>query len=261
MSKKLFLSLAFMLTIALGIGAWFFVSHDRNDNQHTEERIATSDMRRFREEFEALNGQPNAAGTQTMQTVSIPEFNLVNYATPERILEIVESGTGLIFFGFPQCPWCRQMAPLLIDVALAQGIDTIYYIDMTTIRTTWQVQDGQPVMTNPGHPRYQDLLVAFRSVIEPMDLNPFHITDTDGNRFDTGELRIFVPTVIAIRDGRIVDSHVYTVPASIPGNPYGNQWNPLAEDEIRYLRTIYERVIRSTLGVTTCPGADVDSAC
>jgi len=207
------------------------------------ENIVTSDMLRFKYEYEALNNQPNAAGTNYMKPITIPDYNLIRYATPEEILEIASSGTGLILFGFPQCPWCRQMTPLLIDIALEKGLDVIHYIDMTTIRTTWQLQDGIPVMTDPGHPSYQDLLIAFSSVLEPMELNPFHLTDPNGTPINTGELRIFVPTVVAIYEGSIVASHVYTVPASAPGNAYGNHWHPLSDEELAYLRSIYEQVI------------------
>ena len=206
----------------------------------------TPDMLRFQYEYEALNDYPTAAGVN-LKAITIPEFNLIQYITPEEILEIAESGTGLIYFGFPQCPWCRQMTPLLIDVALEMGLDVIHYLDLLPIRTTWQLQDGIPVMVDPGHPRYQDLLVAFSSVLEPMELNPFHLTDADGNRINTDELRIFVPTVVAIRDGVIVASHVYTVPASVPGNPYGNQWHPLSEEESLYLRAIYEAIVAALL--------------
>jgi len=208
----------------------------------------TPDMLKFKYEYEALNNQPNAAGTAYMKEIAIPEFNLIRYTTPEEILEIADSGTGLILFGFPQCPWCRQMTPLLIDVALQGGLEAIHYIDMTTIRTTWQLVDGEPVMVDPGHERYQDMLEAFRSVIEPMSLNPFHLTDVEGNRVNTGELRIFVPTVVAVRDGVIVGSHVYTVPASYPGNVYGNHWLPLSDDENDYLRAIYEELIAALVG-------------
>ena len=219
--------------------------------------VPSADMLRFKEEYEALNGEMNPAGTHTYITNIIPEFNLIEYYTPEDILKLAESGTGLIYFGFPQCPWCRQMTPMLIDIALDMGLDTIYYIDLTNIRSTWELQDGIPVMTNPGHPRYQDLLVAFTSVIEPLVLNPFALTDPEGNRISTGELRIFVPTVVAIRNGQIVGSHVYTVPASFPGNPEGNQWSVLSTEEAKELRTIYENIIRTLTG----PGACTNTAC
>jgi len=229
--KRVLIVIAVFLVLGAGVYVWDVINRSETDAM------------RFKREYEALNGERNPADTHTYKTITIPKVNLMKYVTPEEILEIAESGTGLIYFGFPQCPWCRQMTPLLIDVAIGMGLDTIYYIDLTTIRTTWEIIDGVPVMTDPGHSRYQDLLVAFRSVIEPIPLNPFHLTDAEGNRFNTEELRIFVPTVVAIRDGRIVASHVYTVPASFPGNPEGNQWNPLTVEENRELRTIYEKVI------------------
>jgi len=203
----------------------------------------TEDMLRFKYEYESFNDQPNPAGTAYFQNIYIPEFNLIRYVTPEEILAIAESGTGLIYFGFPNCPWCRQMTPLLIDIALEMGVDTIYYINMLPIRTIWDLdEDGEPIMVYSGHPYYQDLLIAFESVIEPMSLNPFYFRGVN-----TEELRIFVPTVVAIRDGEIVASHVYTVPASYPPLNNGNQWLPLSEDETAYLRAIYEELIRAML--------------
>ena len=240
MNKNIIIGLVILLVV-IGIGVFFVTSNNQEDNRVTE------DMIRFKEEYEALNGQMNTANTHTLQTLNIPEFNLIKYTTPEEILDLAESGTGLIYFGFPQCPWCRQMTPLLIDVALDMDLDVIHYIDMTTIRTTWELEDGIPVMTDEGHPRYQDLLIAFESVIDPLELNPFHLTDDEGNRFNTEELRIFVPTVVAIKNGEIVASHVYTVPTSAPGNTEGNQWNPLNREETSILRAIYENVIAALL--------------
>ena len=229
------------------------IIYEENETVCEEDKVAhaereiTYDMIRFRAEYEALNGQPNAAGTRLMKTIEIPEMNLISYVTPEEILNIAESGTGLIYFGFPQCPWCRQMTPLLIDVALSLGLEHIYYIDMLPIRTTWELQEGVPVMTDPGHPYYQDLLRVFSAILEPMELNPFHLVDSDGDRINTEELRIFVPTVVAIRDGKIVDYHIYTVERSIPGNEGGYQWYPLSDEEELYLRDIYTRVITAVM--------------
>ena len=239
--RKMKLTVLAMLLVALvGIGA---CAHgNRNDN------IPTADMLRFKAEHEELNGQRNPADTQTYKTITIPEYNLVRYVTPEEILEIAESGTGFIYFGFPQCPWCRQMTPLLIDLALDMGLDTINYIDMTDIRSTWELQDGVPVRTDPGHPRYQDLLAAFSSVIETLEINPFALTDDDGNRISTGELRIFVPTIVGVRDGNIVGSQMYTVPASFPGNPDGNQWHPLSTEEADEMRAKYRDIIAAVQG-------------
>jgi thiol-disulfide isomerase/thioredoxin len=234
---------------------------NNNEENNNEKHVATADMLRFKGEYEALNGSI-VNDTLTYKTITIPEFNLIKYVTPEEILKIAENGTGLIYFGFPQCPWCRQMMPLLIDIALDMGLDTIYYLDLLhyNIRTTWQLdENGVPEMIDSGHDRYQDLLTAFHSVLEPLPLNPFHLRDASGNWINTGEMRIFVPTVVAIRNGEIVASHVYTVPASFPlnatnpdWNPNDNQWQPLSAEETQELRTIYENVIAALSGSGVC---------
>ena len=245
---KKILGFIISLVIIIGLSIYLF-----NIQRYDEEKgYVTADMLRFKYEYESLNGLYNASGTRMLKSISIPEFNLIRYASVDEILEIARNGTGLIYFGFPQCPWCRQMTPLLIDVALDMGIDVIYYIDMTTVRTTWELQEGIPVMTDSGHPRYQELLEVFESVIIDLPLNPFHLTDLDGNRISTNELRIFVPTVVAIRNGEIVGSHVYTVDSSMPGNPYGNQWNPLTDEEESKLRGIYASLIRALNKPNVC---------
>ncbi|MCL2445732.1 MAG: conjugal transfer protein TraF [Oscillospiraceae bacterium] len=252
MKKKVLTALILLALFTVGFLLGVFVVAPLFNRTTETPRVPTADMLRFQAEYEALNGTQNAAGTRTMKTIDIPEFNLISYITPEEILDIADNGTGLIFFSFPQCPWCRQMAPLLIDVALDMGLDVIHHIDMTTIRTTWELQDGVPVMTNPGHPYYQDLLVAFERVIEPLPLNPFHLVDEDGERHNTEELRIFVPTVVAIRDGRIVDWHVYTSERSFPGNEGNYQWDALDADETAELREIYQRVIGAMIVTPDC---------
>lgn len=244
MKKKALIALILLALFTVGFLLGVFVIAPLFNRNPQESRVPTADMLRFQQEYEALNGQQNAAGTRTMQTIDIPEFNLIRYSSPEEILfDLLDGGTGLVLFSFPQCPWCRQMMPLLIDTALDMGLDEIFYLNMTTIRSTWELQDGVPVMVDPGHAHYQDLLTAFERVIEPLPLNPFHLTDEDGNRINTEELRIFVPTVVAIRDGRIVDWHVYTSERAFPGNEGNYQWYPLEADESRELRNIYQRVI------------------
>lgn len=148
---KIHIMLVALLLTSIGIGTSVLTDD-------IEKNIVTADMVRFQEEHESLNGQRNASDTQTFKDITIPAFNLIRYVTPEEILEIAESGTGLIYFGLPECPWCRQMTPLLIDVALDMGLDVINYIDVSTFRSTWELQDGIPIMTDSGHPRYQDLL-------------------------------------------------------------------------------------------------------
>ena len=53
--------------------------------------------------------------------------NLFVYRTGEEIIDILEHGTGVVFLGFPSCPWCQAYAPMLNSLAKEYGIKTIYY--------------------------------------------------------------------------------------------------------------------------------------
>ena len=62
--------------------------------------------------FEALNGQ-TASNSQTYMEVHIPEDSLFVPINEEDTLQLLESGTGVLIFEFPECPWCRNMMPVV----------------------------------------------------------------------------------------------------------------------------------------------------
>lgn len=53
--------------------------------------------------------------------------NVFVYASGKEAIEILEEGTGVVFLGFPSCPWCQAYAPMLNDLAKEYGIEKIYY--------------------------------------------------------------------------------------------------------------------------------------
>lgn len=103
-----------------------------------------------------------------------PQDNRFIYATPEQIISTLESGTGLIFLGFPECPWCQQLAPITNEAAIDESLDQILYLN---IRSSRQANDET----------YQKL-VSLLSDYLPKDEN--------------GNPRISVPKVIAAKSGQ-----------------------------------------------------------
>ena len=43
---------------------------------------------------------------------SVTKENIFVYKTKEEILNILEHGTGIVYFGYPECPWCMAYVPL-----------------------------------------------------------------------------------------------------------------------------------------------------
>ena len=47
----------------------------------------------------------------------------IKYSNYDEIFEILESKSGVIYFGFPECPWCRNIALPLVDSAMEYGLE------------------------------------------------------------------------------------------------------------------------------------------
>ena len=98
------------------------------------------------------------------------------YKNGQEIADIIEYGTGVIFLGFPSCPWCQAYAGYLADVAKETGLKTINYFN---------VQDARKNNTE----EYQKLVNLLGSNLQ---------YDENGAR------RIYVPDAVFVVDGRIV---------------------------------------------------------
>lgn len=57
----------------------------------------------------------------------VDKKNVFVYKTDEEIIDILEDGTGIVFLGYPSCPWCQRYAAMLNELAKEYGIKKIYY--------------------------------------------------------------------------------------------------------------------------------------
>lgn len=120
--------------------------------------------------------QPSDAARFKAVYSRVANDNRFVFASADEVLEKFESGSGLIFLGFQQCPWCQQLAPLVDDAAKAEGLDKIYYLDIRHARET-------------NDATYKKLVEKLKSHLR-----------TDEN----GQPRVYVPDVTALKDGRVV---------------------------------------------------------
>lgn len=123
--KNVKIILVFLVTILL-LGGLFI--REFYNKEIVEENL---DAMKFKEEYEKLNGVKS--GKEEYPEVEISADNPVVYADYKEIEEIITSGTGAIYFGFPECPWCRNSVPQLISAAEEVGLDKIYYYISTII--------------------------------------------------------------------------------------------------------------------------------
>ncbi len=142
------------LALLIAGGVWFLFAQ-----QSSQEAPQQSDAARFQADYPKVNAD-----------------NRFIYATGEQVLGLFENGTGIVFLGFPQCPWCQQLAPIVDEAAEAEGLEKVYYLNIRDARAN-------------NDETYQSLVGYLENYL-----------DKDEN----GTPRIYVPDVTVLRDGQIV---------------------------------------------------------
>ncbi len=169
------------------------------DNKKVE---CTADEIKFKEEYEALNNEGNNYNDKKYLELNIIEDNNVVYATEEKITEILKEGNGIIYFGFPNCPWCRAMISPLLEVAKEQGIKKVYYLNILDIRDAYKIEDKEVLRTKEGSDAYYKILDELSDF-----LNDYSITDAKGKEYKTGVKRLYAPTVVMVKNGEVKAFH------------------------------------------------------
>ena len=161
MNRKQKIILAIVLVTLIGglFGLSYWVKHNRNIKNTRDQSQIVSDSAKFKSEY------PRVAAN-----------NRFVYASDKEILDIFDSGSGVVFLGFPQCPWCQHLSEYVDQAARAEGIDKIYYLNIRAARAS-------------NNEVYQKLVKK---------LEPY--LDKD----DNGKPRIFVPDVSIVKNGKII---------------------------------------------------------
>ena len=199
------------------------------------EKVNETDAQRFKREYEEFNGKEVNGMKYT--TLEISEDNLIKYANIDDIEYIFRSGDGIVYFGYPACPWCRTAVPVLLQAADDAGVDKIYYFDVTDIRSSYKVVDGKLVVEKEGTDEYYKLLEILENYLEV-----YTVKDENGVEYFTGENRLYVPYVFFIKDGEVVATHLDTVESQT------NPFKALDDEQYEALYSIYTDYIHDMLG-------------
>lgn len=190
------------------------------------------DAKKFKDEYESLNGQKTSYGKEYLE-ISIDDNNPIYYAEYEEIKTILEEGTGIIYFGFPECPWCRNAVPVLLDVAKDFDIEKIYYYNAREIRDTKKLdENGKIIVEKEGTKEYKKLV----------DLMYDELPVYDGLNDETIK-RIYFPTVVFVKNGKIISLHTSTVDSQ--KDPY----KFLNDKQYNELKQIYSEKINETFDI------------
>ncbi|MBE6156309.1 MAG: hypothetical protein E7161_00990 [Firmicutes bacterium] len=223
--NKIFLIAIIILTISV-IG--FCVYSVINNN-----KLEETDAVKFRKEYMELNGKVNEANGKAYVNVTLNDTNTIKYVTEAETVELLENGTGIIYFGFSKCPWCRSLVSTLASVAEEKN-ETIYYLDVLDIRSSFEVKDGALNKIKDGSKGYYQILELLND-----ELEDFYLEDEEGNVFDTNEKRLYAPTLVAINNGEVTGFHVGTIESQASG------YDKLTDEQTDELEKIITNLINS----------------
>ena len=178
-----------------------------------------SDAYRFRHENEILNGQVSADGENIHRALSIPVRNPFVFIDGYETFNIISGGTGIIYMGFPECPWCRALLPALMDaVQESRWRGNIYHYNGRADRDVLRLEYGEIVVVEEGAPVYHALVELLFDY-----LGPYLGLEDDNIR------RIYFPTTVFVQDGEISSVHLGTIPEHTIG------WHDLSEEQYNEL--------------------------
>ncbi len=64
----------------------------------------------------------------------VGEDNVFVYREVDDIIKIMEHGTGIVYLGYPECPWCQAYVKYLNEVANDMGVEKIYYCNTKKVK-------------------------------------------------------------------------------------------------------------------------------
>ncbi len=152
-NKGIIITMGIIIVILVAIIIFLLVG---NKN---EEQTVKSDAEKFSEEYTLVD-----------------KDNKFRYANIDEVIDTLEDGTGVVYFGFPECKWCQQYTVYLNELAKDRNIPEIMYYNIR--------EDRQDNTKN-----YQTIVNLLKDYLPE---------DEEGNS------RVYVPAVIFMSNGKIL---------------------------------------------------------
>lgn len=153
--KKIIGIMGAIIVILIGVIIFLVINNNVKNNDNSE----ISDAVKFSMEYDTVD-----------------ENNVFVYTDIDKIINVLENETGIVYLGFPECQWCKEYVVYLNEVAKSRNISTIYYYNIKEDRAN-------------NSPNYLKLVDILKEYLQK---------DENGNP------RIYVPAVIFVSNGNIL---------------------------------------------------------
>lgn len=167
-----------------------------------------SEALKFKKEYESLNGVETSNSRVKYREVNIKEDNPMVYITFKEVSEKIKNKESFILYvGFSSCPWCRSVIPYILEEAGKHNIDKIYYINLredgtrnTDLRGYYKIDENNKVVYDVYPDEYyHDILNTLKDF-----LSSYTLLDKDNKKIETGENRLYAPSLIVYKNGNAV---------------------------------------------------------
>lgn len=185
-----------------------------------------ADTLAFKTEYEALNAEKLA--------ITIPETMKIHTLDFSGVKSLLEEGDGILYFGFPSCPWCRTLLPQLFTTMEKHQLSELFVFNPKEIRDQKSLdENGNLLVTIPTSEEYQYLLDRLDSLLPAYEgLN------------DPALKRLYVPLVVVIKEGKILTHHFNTLEDQEDPNL------PLTSEQESRLQELLEKMLTPLLPQT-----------
>lgn len=203
--------LAAILAIAIVLVACYCGYQIKTGNWMFGEVKQTEDEKKFEEEYESLNGTANEEGI-TNKTVDVIKDNNIEYITLEEADKMLEEGTGVIYFGYASCPWCRNLVPVMLDAVQETKLDKVYYVNLideegNDLRSKYILnKKNKPKKEKDASMEYYNILAALSEHV-----SQYVLYTEAGEPVQVPEKRLSAPTVVAVKEGTVIGLYESTV--------------------------------------------------
>ena len=151
---------------------------------------------------------------------TVKKDNVYKYSTYSNVMDTLENKTGIIYLGFPSCALCKEITPILNEVAKEKDIKEVLYYNFKDMRDN-------------NTSEYQELADKLSDYIKT--------DDDDGNK------RIQAPTVIFVNKRNIVAVYIGII---------NSDWEEIMTDEKNTLKQNFESLVDKMITFETTTSSE-----
>lgn len=199
--KNIFMITMAFLLLVFGSIAIYKKADDRSNNN-----LNLSDSEKFASEY-----------------TEVSKDNVFVYRNVDEIIKIMEKGTGVVYLGFPECPWCQTYVKYLNEVAKEVGIDKIYYYNIYDDRKN-ETDNYKKIVSLLGENLQYD---------------------------DEGNLRIYVPNVSFHVYGEVIGNDCETSLDTLGLKDPKEYWNDERVTNLKNKLSTYMKKIKAETNICT----------